>query len=74
MQNCVCANCAPDRILFIKPAGTQPRGGSIGASVTQLKGREGLILARTFKHSVALTLILGILVVLQQYVVQWMIP
>ena len=51
-----------------------PQNIVTGASVTQLKGREGLILARTFKHSVALTLILGILVVLQQYVVHWMIP
>lgn len=30
--------------------------------------------ARTFKHSIALTLVLGVLVVLQQYVFPWMIP
>jgi lactate permease len=51
-----------------------PQNIVTGASVTNLKGREGLILARTFKHSVALTLLLGVLVVLQQYVVRWMIP
>ena len=32
------------------------------------------MLARTFKHSIVLTLLLGVLVVLQQYVVPWMIP
>jgi lactate permease len=32
------------------------------------------VFARTFKHSVALTLLLGVLVVLQQYVFPWMIP
>jgi lactate permease len=51
-----------------------PQNIATGAAVTQLKGQEGLILARTFKHSVVLTLLLGMLVVLQQYVVQWMIP
>ena len=51
-----------------------PQNIATGAAVTQLKGQEGLILARTFKHSVVLTLLLGILVVLQQYVVRWMIP
>lgn len=30
--------------------------------------------ARTFKHSIILTLVLGVIVVLQQYVVPWMIP
>jgi lactate permease len=51
-----------------------PQNIATGAAVTQLKGQEGLILARTFKHSVVLTLLLGMLVVLQQYVVRWMIP
>jgi len=32
------------------------------------------VLARTFKHSIVLTLLLGIIVVLQQYVFSWMIP
>ena len=51
-----------------------PQNIATGASVTDLKGREGEILARTFKHSVILTLLLGLLVMLQQYVFPWMIP
>ena len=51
-----------------------PQNISTGCSTTELKGREGEVLARTFKHSVILTLILGVLVVVQQYVVPWMIP
>ncbi len=51
-----------------------PQNIATGVSVTHLQGQEGLVLARTFKHSIALTLLLGVLVVLQQYVVQWMIP
>ena len=51
-----------------------PQNISTGCSTTELKGREGEVLARTFKHSVILTLILGVLVVLQQYVFPWMIP
>ena len=51
-----------------------PQNIATGVSVTDLKGREGEVFARTFKHSIVLTLLLGILVVLQQYVVPWMIP
>ena len=51
-----------------------PQNIATGVSVTALRGQEGVVLARTFKHSVALTLVLGVLVVLQQYVVPWMIP
>ena len=51
-----------------------PQNIATGVSVTSLKGQEGVVFARTFKHSIALTLILGLLVVLQQYVVPWMIP
>ena len=51
-----------------------PQNISTGVSVTALKGQEGVVLARTFKHSVALTVVLGLLVVLQQYVLRWMIP
>ena len=51
-----------------------PQNIATGVSVTDLKGQEGVVFARTFKHSIVLTLILGILVVLQQYVVPWMIP
>ena len=51
-----------------------PQNIATGVSVTDLKGQEGHVLARTFKHSIALTLLLGVLVVLQQYVLHWMIP
>ncbi len=51
-----------------------PQNISTGVSVTDLKGREGVVFARTFPHSVVLTLLLGALVVLQQFVVPWMIP
>jgi lactate permease len=51
-----------------------PQNIATGVSVTDLKGHEGVVFARTFKHSVALTLLLGLLVLVQQYVVPWMIP
>ena len=51
-----------------------PQNIATGVSVTDLKGQEGVVFARTFKHSIALTVVLGLLVVLQQYVVPWMIP
>ncbi len=51
-----------------------PQNIATGVAVTELKGQEGLVFAQTFKHSVILTLLLGVLVVLQQYVFSWMIP
>ena len=51
-----------------------PQNIATGVSVTDLKGQEGVVFARTFKHSIVLTLVLGALVVLQQYVFPWMIP
>jgi lactate permease len=51
-----------------------PQNIATGVSVTNLKGQEGVVFARTFKHSLFLTLLVGLLVVLQQYVVPWMIP
>jgi lactate permease len=51
-----------------------PQNISTGTSTTELKGREGEVLARTFVHSIILTFILGLLVMLQQYVFPWMIP
>ena len=51
-----------------------PQNIATGASVTHLQGQEGRVLARTFIHSVILTILLGVLVVLQQYVFPWMIP
>ena len=51
-----------------------PQNIATGVSVTDLKGQEGVVFARTFKHSIVLTLLLGLIVILQQYVVPWMIP
>jgi lactate permease len=51
-----------------------PQNIATGVSVTNLKGQEGVVLARTFKHSIILTLLLGVIVLLQQYVFQWMVP
>jgi lactate permease len=51
-----------------------PQNIATGVAVTDLKGQEGVVLARTFKHSIILTLILGLLVVAQQYLFPWMIP
>jgi lactate permease len=51
-----------------------PQNIVTGTATTDLKGREGEVLARTFRHSVILTLFLGIIVMLQQYVFPGMIP
>jgi lactate permease len=51
-----------------------PQNIATGVSVTNLKGHEGVVFARTFKHSIFLTFLLGILVAIQQYLVPWMIP
>jgi lactate permease len=51
-----------------------PQNIATGVSVTNLKGQEGVVFARTFKHSVVLTLILGLIVLIQQYLTPWVIP
>ena len=51
-----------------------PQNIATGAAVTQLKGREGALFARTFLHSIILTLILVALVVVQQFALPGMIP
>ena len=51
-----------------------PQNIATGIAVTDVKNGEGLVLARTFIHSIILTILLGILVMLQQYVFPWMIP
>jgi lactate permease len=51
-----------------------PQNIATGVSTTNLKGQEGVVFARTFWHSVFLTLLLGVLVFLQQHVLTWMIP
>ena len=44
-----------------------PQNIATGVSVTNLKGQEGVVFARTFRHSIVLTLLLGVLVAFQQY-------
>lgn len=51
-----------------------PQNISTGASTTALKGQEGKILARTFKHSLALTILLGLLVLAEQRLFPGAIP
>ncbi len=51
-----------------------PQNVSTGVSTTALAGKEGMIIRRTFWHSIILAAILGIIVLLQQYVVPGIIP
>ncbi|MEA3150742.1 MAG: lactate permease [Gammaproteobacteria bacterium] len=51
-----------------------PQNIATGVSVTNLKGSEGLVLARTFVHSIVLTLVLVMIVIVQQYLVPGVIP
>jgi lactate permease len=51
-----------------------PQNIATGVSVTDLKGKEGAVLARTFIHSVVLTFILVVIVIVQQYLVPGIIP
>ncbi|RFB78439.1 L-lactate permease [Methylovirgula sp. 4M-Z18] len=51
-----------------------PQNIATGVSVTNLKGQEGIIFARTFGHSIILTLVLVALVIVQQYIVPGIIP
>jgi len=51
-----------------------PQNISTGVAVTDLAGQEGKVFARTFVHSVVLTLILGLLIAAQQYLAPWIIP
>ena len=51
-----------------------PQNLATGISVTNLKGQEGAILARTLVHSIVLTLVLVVIVVIEQYLVPGIIP
>jgi lactate permease len=51
-----------------------PQNIATGVSITGLKGQEGAVLARTFIHSIVLTLVLVVIVIVQQYVVPGIIP
>jgi L-lactate permease len=51
-----------------------PQNLSVGAAGVGAVGREGEILARVLVHSVILTTLMGVLAMLQAYVVPWMVP
>jgi lactate permease len=39
-----------------------------------MAGQEGAVFARTFIHSIVLTIFLGGLVAIQQFLIPWVIP
>ncbi|MFZ1108736.1 MAG: L-lactate permease [Rhodomicrobium sp.] len=51
-----------------------PQNIATGVAVTKMAGKEGEVFARTFWHSIVLTLMLGGLVAVQQYLIPWVIP
>jgi lactate permease len=51
-----------------------PQNITTGVSVTDLKGKEGVVFARTFVHSIVLTVLLSILVAIEQYLIPGIIP
>jgi lactate permease len=51
-----------------------PQNLTTGASVTDLKGQEGAVFRRTFPHSIILTIALGVLVAIQQFLIPGIIP
>ncbi|WDM02965.1 L-lactate permease [Alicyclobacillus cycloheptanicus] len=51
-----------------------PQNVSTGVSTGELRGKEGLVIRRTFLHSIVLTVLLGILVVLQAHGWSGMVP
>ncbi|MGC1303603.1 MAG: L-lactate permease [Caulobacteraceae bacterium] len=51
-----------------------PQNIATGVSVAGMSGQEGQVFARTFIHSIILTVILGVLVAMQQYLFPSIIP
>ena len=51
-----------------------PQNLSVGAAGVGAVGREGEIFAKVFMHSLILTGLMGLLAMLQAYVVPWMVP
>jgi len=51
-----------------------PQNISTGVSVTGLRGREGDVFRKTFPHSIVFTVIIGILVALEQFVFHGVVP
>jgi lactate permease len=51
-----------------------PQNIATGVSVTKMHGQEGVVFARTFFHSIILTLFLSGIVAAQQFLIPWVIP
>ncbi len=51
-----------------------PQSIAVATAATGYVGHEGDIFRFTLKHSIILTLIMGVLAMLQAYVFTWMIP
>jgi len=51
-----------------------PQSVTTGVSTTELVGQEGLVIRRTFIHSIVLAGLLGLLALAQQYVIPGIIP
>ncbi len=51
-----------------------PQNVVTGTSTTELKGKEGLVIRRTFMHSIILEILLGTLAMVQQYLIPGIIP
>jgi hypothetical protein len=65
----------PDLALRAKGRTREGRSGYlVGTSATGLQGKEGDLLRMVLKWSIGLTVIMSILVVLQAYVLKFMIP
>ena len=51
-----------------------PQNIATGSSLSARSLREGAVFARTFPHSIGLTAAMGLLVVVQQFLIPWIIP
>jgi L-lactate transport len=51
-----------------------PQNVTTGVSTSDLVGKEGLVIRRTFIHSIILASILGVIVMVQQYLIPGIIP
>jgi lactate permease len=51
-----------------------PQNVTTGVSTTDLVGKEGLIVRRTIVHSLVLACVLGVIVMIQQYLIPGIIP
>jgi lactate permease len=51
-----------------------PQNVTTGVSTSSLVGKEGQVVARVFQHSPLLVVLLGLLVMVQQYLIPWIIP